>query len=94
MTLTPRGNGRGSMPLAWVLCASGALLMAATPGRGQERPASGTSNDPRVGLEAGLRDAGEAIRNLELVETLPKPEGFFDPEAPAGHPTPPEEPEE
>ena len=35
--------------------------------------------DPRVGLKAGLRDAGDAARNMELVASLPKPEGFFDP---------------
>src|SRR5262245_5928655 len=48
--------------------------------------------DPRVGLKAGFRDAGQAARNMELVSTLPKPEGFFDPKQPAGLPTPPEVP--
>ncbi len=48
------------------------------------------SSDPRVHLKAGFRDAGEAALNLELVATLPKPEGFFDPHAPAGLPVPPE----
>ncbi len=28
--------------------------------------------------------------NMELLANMPKPEGFFDPEAPAGSPTPPE----
>jgi hypothetical protein len=46
--------------------------------------------DPRVGLKPGLRDAGVAARHMELVATLPKPPGFFDPKAPAGEPTPPE----
>lgn len=46
--------------------------------------------DPRVGLKAGLRDAGVAAWNMTLVASLPKPEGFFDPNAPAGLPTPPE----
>jgi hypothetical protein len=45
-----------------------------------------------VGLKAGLKDAGEAARNLERIASLPKPEGFFDPKAPVGEPTPPEEP--
>jgi hypothetical protein len=57
-------------------------------GRAQERPAA--SSDPRVGLKAGVRDAGVALRNMELVATLPRPEGFFDPKAPAGTPTGPE----
>ena len=33
----------------------------------------------------GLRDAGEAARNMELIAHLPKPDGFFDPKAPAGN---------
>jgi hypothetical protein len=31
-----------------------------------------------------------AARNMELVSSLPKPEGFFDPKMPGGRPTPPE----
>ena len=65
------------------LCVSVVLLAALAPGRAQQP-------DPRVGLKPGLRDAGEAARNLQLVATLPKPEGFFDPSLPAGEPTPPE----
>jgi hypothetical protein len=49
--------------------------------------------DPRVGLRAGFRDAGEAARNMERVASLSKPEGFFDPKAPQGPVTPPEPPE-
>ena len=49
------------------------------------------SADPRVGLSAGVRDAGTAARNMELVASVPKPDGFFDPKAPAGLPTPPEQ---
>jgi uncharacterized protein (DUF305 family) len=41
------------------------------------------SEDPRAGLAAGLDDAGEAILNLRLVASLPRPVGFFDPENPA-----------
>jgi len=43
---------------------------------------AGLSPDPRVGLKAGLDDAGQAIRNLELVATLSRPPGFFDPDNP------------
>jgi hypothetical protein len=64
-----------------------ALLTAALTGVAQQRPAGA---DPRVGLKAGLRDAGTAARNMQLVASLPKPPGFFDPKAPAGPPTPPE----
>ncbi len=49
-----------------------------------------TAQDPRVGLKPGFRDAGSVSRNLELVWTLPKPDGFFDPKAPQGTPNPPE----
>jgi uncharacterized protein (DUF305 family) len=39
----------------------------------------GLSSDPRAGLSAGLYDAGEAILNMQLVMTQPRPLGFFDP---------------
>ena len=74
-----------------------ALLLVALHGQAQDRPAVGkvegpptSSNDPRVGLKAGFRDAGEAAKNLERIASLPKPEGFFDPKVPAGNPVPPE----
>ena len=51
---------------------------------GYAQQASAPAPDPRVGLKAGPRDAGDAARNMELVATLPKPSGFFDPKAPAG----------
>ncbi len=34
------------------------------------------SRDPRVGLRAGLQDAGEAAFGLQFIATLPKPAGF------------------
>lgn len=40
--------------------------------------------DPRVGLAAGFRDAGEAALNMQVVASLPKPAGFFDPDRPSG----------
>ena len=40
------------------------------------------SNDPRAGLAAGLYDAGQALWNLEIVASLPRPAGFFDPQNP------------
>ena len=48
------------------------------------------SDDPRAGLKAGFDDAGQAILNLVLLASLPRPPGFFDPENPAG--LPPEQP--
>lgn len=52
---------------------------------------SGLSADPRVGLAPGFQDAEEALWNLEKVASLPKPPGFFIPDAPAGLPVPDEE---
>ena len=40
------------------------------------------SNDPRSGLTGGLYIADEAILNLELIASLKKPIGFFDPKNP------------
>ena len=76
---------------AGVVGAAALLVGMALGGVAQERA---TTNDPRVGLKAGLRDAGQAARNMELVASLSKPKGFFDPKAPAGPPTPPERPRE
>jgi hypothetical protein len=88
-------------PAGGVLYVTAVVLAAAMYGQAQERQgaspdraaapaARAARNDPRVGLKAGFRDAGVAARNLELIANLPKPEGFYDPKAPAGNPTPPE----
>jgi hypothetical protein len=73
---------RGRIVSAGALAVAASMVIVAA----QERA------DPRVGLKAGLRDAGQAARNMELVASLPKPEGFYDPKQPAGEPTPPERP--
>ena len=73
-----------------LLCIPALVLAVVAGGVAQERQAAAPASDPRVGLKAGLRDAGQAARNMELVASLPKPEGFFDPKAPAGEPTAPE----
>ena len=82
---------------ARLLCVVGVILLVGGGGaaRGQERTPAATApaasaTDPRVGLKPGLKDAGQAARNLELVSSLPKPAGFFDPKQPAGEPTGPE----
>lgn len=46
------------------------------------------AEDPRTTLAGGFRDAGQAIANMRLVASLPKPPGFFDPANPAGMPLP------
>lgn len=45
---------------------------------------AGLSGDARANLAPGFEDAGEAIKNLELVASMRKPAGFFDPENPTG----------
>jgi hypothetical protein len=52
--------------------------------------APANAQDPRIGLKAGLHNAGSAAQNMELVSSSPKPAGFFDPKKPAGDVTPPE----
>ena len=48
------------------------------------------SDDPRAGLKAGFENAGQALLNMALLTSLPRPPGFFDPENPAS--LPPEKP--
>ncbi len=78
-----RPTVQGVAAVLWGLCV-GAVLTA------QQRPMPPATRDPRVGLKPGYMDAGEAVKNLEKVATLPKPEGFYDPGAPAGTPMPSE----
>jgi hypothetical protein len=81
-------NRRRVLAFFWALAVTLAAIATYADARAQERPAA--SADPRVGLKAGLRDAGVAARGMELVSSLPKPQGFFDPKSPGGEPTPPE----
>ena len=43
---------------------------------------TGLSKDPRASLKGGLYHAEQAILNLDLVQSLKKPAGFFDPSNP------------
>jgi uncharacterized protein (DUF305 family) len=52
------------------------------------------SDDPRAGLAAGVEDAGQAIFNMALVQSLPRPPGFFDPANPLEKPIREEDDEE
>lgn len=55
----------------------------------------GLSSDPRAILAPGLEDAEEAIWNLKLIASLPRPAGFFDPQNPGERGTlPPEDMDE
>jgi len=71
--------------LVRLACGSAVVLCLSAGGDAQQQ-------DPRVGLKPGLRDAGQVARHMELVASLPKPAGFFDPKTPAGLEVPPESP--
>jgi hypothetical protein len=74
---------------ASLFAVSAVMLAISIDGRAQDKPAPPPSTDPRASLKAGFRDAGQIARHMELVSTMPKPPGFFDPKAPAGTPAPP-----
>ena len=88
--ITSPSNNHERMKLPLVLSLL-AMFLVASPALAQDQQA-----DPRIGLAGGFRDAGEAAHNMNLVVNLPKPEGFYDPEAPGGRisqPRTPPEPE-
>ncbi len=63
----------------------GVLAVAIGAVMAQAQQAPPDPKDPRIGLKAGHHRRGVSRpRNMELVSNLPKPEGFFDPKAPAG----------
>ncbi len=49
----------------------------------------GLSDDPRAGLKPGFADAEEVIWNMNLVASLARPAGFFDPGNPLERPAKP-----
>jgi hypothetical protein len=50
--------------------------MTAAPQPRADRSTTAPSPDPRIGLKAGLTDAGVAAWNMRLVSNVPSPEGF------------------
>jgi hypothetical protein len=72
-----------------LVVASLAVGYAQQPTGNEPKP---STTDPRANLKPGFRDAQVAAWNLDLVATLAKPEGFFDPAAPAGPISAPERP--
>jgi hypothetical protein len=58
-------------------------LLLGMPGNalGQDGGQWWDADDPRIGLGAGWTDAEEAAWNLELVANVPRPDGFYDPDA-------------
>ncbi len=72
----PRAIALGLVALT-AACSSGAARVETAPAAAARMSATAPSPDPRVGLKAGLFDAGEAIWNLRLVSTTPPPEAFL-----------------
>lgn len=76
-------TGRVDVPRAiarvWPLALAAGLLATAVTAGAQSDSASRKSADPRVGLHAGWKDAGEAARNMTLIGHGAKPEGFYNP---------------
>ena len=67
---------RSALTMALALVVSFPALCAAQNSPSvYSNPRSG-ADDPRVGLKAGLYDAGEASFGLQRVVSLPKPDGF------------------
>jgi hypothetical protein len=66
-----------------VLSLAAALPLAAqepeTPPRQLEPAFKWDPNDPRINLRAGYLDAGEAIKGLTKLASVPRPAGFFNP---------------
>ena len=70
-----------NLTLVGGLTLTSAVAVAAQDKPAQEKPAPPkvVSSDPRVGLKAGVKDAGQVARNIELIGHLDKPEPFTDP---------------
>src|SRR5688500_4779098 len=90
---SPAGATMNSTLRSFITASAAAFSIAALAHAQQEpKTAAINANDPRVGLKAGLHDAGVAAKNMELVAHTPKPPGFFDPKNPIGNPIPAERP--
>ncbi len=64
------------------LLAMAVTLGSALPAFAQATDRWWDPEDPRIGLQAGLFDAGEAAWNMRLVTLKPKPDHFFNPDNP------------
>jgi len=76
-----QSRGRWAVPMVGLLFAS-AALGTASEGAAQMQQATSVTEDPRVGLRAGVMDAGTAARGMELLANRARPAGFFNPADP------------
>ncbi len=72
-------GGRWKANLFALLCLGVASCAPALEAGVQPVPAVSDQADPRIGLGAGLADAEEAARGLDLLVNRPRPEGFINP---------------
>ncbi len=72
----PRPHRRGAFSFTAHTAAVAALAFSAACAGKQPSTAPNPATDPRVGLKAGLLDAGEAISNLKVVARAQSPAGF------------------
>lgn len=68
---------RSSTMSALVLLTAAACAPSSSPNTAPMPRTTPNMNDPRVGLRAGLFDAGEAILNMRMVSTTPPPAAFL-----------------
>jgi hypothetical protein len=73
MTVVPRSISR----VALAALVAVAACAGPTPPANEPAPAPDPRNDQRVGLKAGLFNAGEAISNLKVVARAVSPEGHL-----------------
>ena len=69
----------GSLIFAFVGIMSAQTTPASTPATLPPGMTGSTTNDPRVGLKAGLYDAGETAKNMQHVAFSKKPDAFQPP---------------
>ena len=80
-TSAPLGRALAAVTVVFPLLCIGQAPPSASPTATSSAPAvysnpRASADDPRVGLKAGLYDAGEAAFGLERLYSLPKPPGF------------------
>ena len=68
---------RSTLLASAVLLGAAACTPSSSPSTAPVPQSAARAADPRVGLKAGLFDAGEAISNLRLVSTTPPPAAFL-----------------
>ena len=77
--MQPRTMKTATKTTGWIWAACVMATLGAASLRGVAQQAAPAPDDPRIGLKAGLTDAGVAARGVDLVLNIPKPDAFFSP---------------